>query len=150
MDGKETSQLKTQPEGQVPLAEELPSTEKKTKPEIDPRRVAVEKRLADHKKSERGETKRIEPEQPISKSNSVSPESTLIWMVQIISLVAKRVIKELTTSDPSSNQINYVKFTVVFAASLATKEYLGNPKILPEFIKNFLFAFSILLDYALA
>ena len=88
MDGKETSPLKTQPEGQVPLAEELPSTEKKTKPEIDPRRVAVEKRLADHKKSERGETKRIEPEQPISKSNSVSPESTLIWMVQIISLVS--------------------------------------------------------------
>lgn len=47
MDGKETSPLKTQPEGQVPLAEELPSTEKKTKPAIDPRRVAVEKRLAE-------------------------------------------------------------------------------------------------------
>ena len=49
------------------------------------------------------------------------------------------MIKELTTSDPSSNQINYVKFTVVFAASLATKEYLGNPKILPEFRKKFSF-----------
>ena len=40
------------------------------------------------KKSARRETERIEPEQPISKSNSVSTESTLIWMVQIISLVS--------------------------------------------------------------
>ena len=67
--GKETSLLKTQPGGQVPLAEELPSTEKKTKPQTDPRRVAVGKRLADHKKGERREKKRIEPGQPISRSN---------------------------------------------------------------------------------
>ena len=37
--------------------------------------------------------------------------------------VAKKVIKQPVTSDPSSNFMNYVKFTVVIAASIATKRY---------------------------
>ena len=41
-------------------------------------------------------------------------------------------IKEPMTSDPSSNLMNYVKFTVVIAASLATKDYLEKQKILPS------------------
>ena len=36
------------------------------------------------------------------------------------------------TSDPSTNLMNYVKFTVVVAASLATKQYLEDQKILPS------------------
>ena len=40
--------------------------------------------------------------------------------------------KEPMTSDPSSNLMNYVKFTVVIAASLATKDYLEKQKILPS------------------
>ena len=46
--------------------------------------------------------------------------------------IAKKVIKEPMTSDPSSNLMNYVKFTVIIAASLATKDYLEKQKILPS------------------
>ena len=48
-----------------------------------------------------------------------------------IGFLAKKVIKEPMTSDPSSNLMNYVKFTVVIAA-LATKDYLEKQKILPS------------------
>ena len=46
--------------------------------------------------------------------------------------VAKKVIKEPMTSDPSSNIMNYVKFTVVIAASIATRRYVEEQKILPS------------------
>ena len=46
--------------------------------------------------------------------------------------VAEKVIKELMTSDPSSNLMNYVKFTVVIAASIATRRYVEEQKILPS------------------
>ena len=49
-----------------------------------------------------------------------------------IGWIVKKVIKEPMTSDPSSNLMNYVKFTVVIAASLATKDYLEKQKILPS------------------
>ena len=42
--------------------------------------------------------------------------------------IAKKVIKEPMTSDPSSNLMNYVKLTVIIAASLATKDYLEKTK----------------------
>ena len=41
------------------------------------------------------------------------------------------VIKEPLTSDPRSNLMNYVKFTVFIAASIAAKRYLEDQKILP-------------------
>ena len=46
--------------------------------------------------------------------------------------IGKKVVKEPMTSDPSTNLMNYVKFTVVVAASLATKQYLEDQKILPS------------------
>ena len=46
--------------------------------------------------------------------------------------VAKTVVKEPMTHDPSTNLMNYVKFTVVVAASLDTKQYLEDQKILPS------------------
>ena len=46
--------------------------------------------------------------------------------------IAKKVVKEPMTSDPSVNLMNYVKFTVVVAASIATKRYLEDQKILPN------------------
>ena len=44
--------------------------------------------------------------------------------------IANKVIKEPMTSDPSSNLMNYVKFTVVVAASIAADRYLEDQKIL--------------------
>ena len=49
-----------------------------------------------------------------------------------IGWVAKKVIKELMTSDPSSDLMNYVKSTVEIAASVAAKKYLEELKILPS------------------
>ena len=49
-----------------------------------------------------------------------------------IGFLARKVIKEPMTSDPSTNLMNNVKFTVVIAASLATKDYLEKQKILPS------------------
>ena len=41
-------------------------------------------------------------------------------------------LKESFTSDPSSNVMNYVKFTAVMAVSIAVKQYLEDKKILPD------------------
>ena len=46
--------------------------------------------------------------------------------------LAKKIIKEPMTSDPSSNVMNYVKFIAVVAGSLVTKRYLEEQKILPK------------------
>ena len=53
-------------------------------------------------------------------------------LVKTLTDAAGITVKEPMTSDPSSNLMNYVKFTVVIAASLATKDYLENKKILPS------------------
>jgi len=49
-----------------------------------------------------------------------------------IGWIAKKVVKENFTSDPSSNAMNYVKFTAVMAGSIALKQYLEDQKIIPS------------------
>ena len=52
-------------------------------------------------------------------------------------LDCKKVLKENFTPDPSSNAMNYGKFTAVMAGSIALKRYLEDQKILPDsFWKN--------------
>ena len=46
--------------------------------------------------------------------------------------VSKKVVKENLTSDPSSNFMNYVKFTLVMTGAIAVKKYLEDQKILPD------------------
>ena len=50
---------------------------------------------------------------------------TLTRLAAGIGWVAKKVIKEPMTSDPSSNLMNYVKFTFVIAASIATYQKIS-------------------------
>ena len=57
--------------------------------------------------------------------------ATLTGLVAGIGWVSKKVVKENLTSDPSSNIMNYVKFTAVMSASIALKKYLEDQKILP-------------------
>ena len=57
--------------------------------------------------------------------------ATLTGIVAGIGWVAKKVVKENMTSDPSGNIMNYVKFTAVMAGSIALKKYLEDQKILP-------------------
>ena len=63
---------------------------------------------------------------------TLTDAATVTGLAAGIGFLAKKVINESMTSDPSSNLMNYVKFTVVIAASLATKDYLGKQKILPS------------------
>ena len=46
--------------------------------------------------------------------------------------IAKKVAKENFTPDPSSNVMNYAKFTAAMAVSMAAKKYLEDQKILPD------------------
>ena len=56
----------------------------------------------------------------------------LTGMAASIGWIAKKVVKENFTQDPSSNVMNYVKFTAVMAASIAAKKYLEDQKMLPD------------------
>ena len=58
--------------------------------------------------------------------------ATLTGIVAGIGWTAKKVAKENFTQDPSSNVMNYVKFTAVMAASITAKKYLEDQKILPD------------------
>ena len=46
--------------------------------------------------------------------------------------VSKKVAKENLTSNPSSNIMNYVKFTAVMTGAISLKKYLEDQKILPD------------------
>ena len=58
--------------------------------------------------------------------------ATLTSLAASIGWIAKKAVKENFTSDPSSNAMNYVKFTVVMAAAIALTQYLEDQKILPD------------------
>ena len=69
---------------------------------------------------------------------TLTDAATVTGLAAGIGFLARKVIKEPMTSDPSSNLMNYVKFTVVIAASLATKDYLEKQKNIAE-LKDFFF-----------
>ena len=58
--------------------------------------------------------------------------ATLTGLVAGIGWVSKKVAKENLTSDPSSDIMNYVKFTDVMTGAIAAKKYLEDQKILPD------------------
>lgn len=57
--------------------------------------------------------------------------ATLTSIAAGIGWVAKKMVKETLTADPSSNVMNYAKFTAVMVGSVALKQYLEDQKILP-------------------
>jgi len=70
---------------------------------------------------------------------TVIDATTLTGLAAGIGWVAKKAVKENSTSDPSSSFMNYVKFTAVMAGSIALKKYLEDQKILPTSVCNELF-----------
>ena len=58
--------------------------------------------------------------------------AVLTGIVASIGWIAKRVAKETFTPDPSSDVMNYAKFTAVMAGSIVLKWYLEDQKILPD------------------
>ena len=63
---------------------------------------------------------------------TLTDAATVTGLAAGMGWIAKKVIKEPMTSDPSSSFMNYLKFTVIIAASMATKKYLEEQKILPN------------------
>ena len=63
---------------------------------------------------------------------TIMDAATLTGLVAAIGWVAKKVVKETFTADPSSNVMNYAKFTAVMAVSVALKDYLTKEKILSD------------------
>jgi len=63
--------------------------------------------------------------------NTIMDAATLTGLVAGIGWLAKKVVKDNFTSDPSSKVMNYAKFTAVMAGSIALKQYLEDQKILP-------------------
>ena len=63
---------------------------------------------------------------------TIMDAATLTGLVAGIGWAAKIVVKENFTSDPSSNVMNYVKFTAVMVGSIALKNYLHDQKIIPD------------------
>ena len=63
---------------------------------------------------------------------TIMDAAALTGLVAGIGFISKKVIKENLTSDPSSNVMNYVKFTAVMAGSIALKNYLQKEIILHD------------------
>ena len=58
--------------------------------------------------------------------------ATLTSLAAGIGWASKKVLKEELTANPTTNVMNFVKFTVVMAGSIALKDYLEKQKILPD------------------
>ena len=63
---------------------------------------------------------------------TVIDAAVLTGLVAGIGWIAKKVLKENFTADPSSSPMNYMKFSAALAGSIALKQYLEDQKILPS------------------
>ena len=65
---------------------------------------------------------------------TVTDSSILVGLAAGVGYLSKKSLKENFLGDPSSNIMNYVKFTAVLAGSMALKTYLEDQKIIPKSI----------------
>ena len=65
---------------------------------------------------------------------TIMDAATLTGLDAGIGWIAKKVVKEDLTPNPSGDIMNYVKFTLVMTGSIALKKYLENQKILPDLV----------------
>ena len=63
---------------------------------------------------------------------TIIDSATLTGIAAGIGWIVKKVAKDNLTPDPSSNVMNYAKFTAIMAGSIALKKYLEDQKILPD------------------
>ena len=63
---------------------------------------------------------------------TIMDAATLTGFAAGIGWVARKVFKGNFTADPSSDVMNYAKFTCVLACSIGLKQYLQDQKILPD------------------
>ena len=65
-------------------------------------------------------------------AKTIMDAATLTGLAAGIGWIAKKAVKENFTADPSSNVMNYAKFTAVMAGSIALRQYLEDQKIIPS------------------
>ena len=65
---------------------------------------------------------------------TVTDSAVLVGIATGVGYVSKKMLKENFLGDPSSNIMNYVKFTAVLAGSMALKTYLQDQIIIPKSI----------------
>ena len=63
---------------------------------------------------------------------TIMDAATLTGLVAGIGWIGKKVVKENFTQDPSSNVMNYAKFTAAMAGSIALQQYLEEQNILSD------------------
>jgi len=63
---------------------------------------------------------------------TITDAAVLTGLVAGIGWIVRKVAKENFTADPSSNAMNYVKFTAAMAGGIALKQYLEDQKIIPS------------------
>ena len=63
--------------------------------------------------------------------------ATVTGLAAGIGWISKKVAKENFTADPRYSAMNYGKFTLVMAASIALKRYLEEQNILPDYVKRY-------------
>ena len=65
----------------------------------------------------------------------VTDSAVLVGLTAGVGYLAKKILKKKNfLGEPSSNVMNYAKFTGVLAGSMALKTYLEDQKILPKSI----------------
>ena len=64
--------------------------------------------------------------------DTIMEAATLTGLAAGIGWIAKKLVKENITADPSNSVMNYAKFTAVMDGSVALKRYLEDQKILPD------------------
>lgn len=79
------------------------------------------------------------------------PQRLPVWIVGIVR-VEKKTVTGNFTADPSSNVMNYVKFTIVMVAVIGLKQYFEDQNILPKermslYILLYLFGANYLARY---
>lgn len=57
---------------------------------------------------------------------------TLVGLSAGVGWVAKKALKENFLNDPSSNVMNYVKWTATLTGAVFLRDYLINKKLIPE------------------
>ena len=68
---------------------------------------------------------------------TVTDSAVMVGLAAGVGYIAKKMLKENFLSDPSTDVMNYGKWTAILAGSVALKTYLEDQKILPNNFKEY-------------
>jgi len=65
---------------------------------------------------------------------AITDSAVLVGLAAGVGYLGMKVLRKNLLGDPSTNVMNYVKWTAVLAGSIALKDYLEGKKVLPSSI----------------